>query len=129
MWDKLLSVFKGKGGEGEKSRPVNRRHLSTPSDPFGDSTEEANPPSREDREDSGVRLHHSLEEALGREPRGEDALDAEDDEEDVPVRHHTLEENIELARELSQELERQSEELRRSSTSNDHTAARSAKSQ
>ncbi|KIW90143.1 uncharacterized protein Z519_09575 [Cladophialophora bantiana CBS 173.52] len=119
MWGKFLSVFKGKG----PARPSNRRHSSTPSDPFGD--EEETPPSSENREG---RLHHTLEESLGRNPRDEDALDAEDDE-DVPIRHHTLEENIELARELSQELRRQSEELKQSSGNKEHAGGRSDKSQ
>ncbi|KIX93143.1 uncharacterized protein Z520_11200 [Fonsecaea multimorphosa CBS 102226] len=132
MWGKLLSVFKGKDSEGQDSRPTNQRHASTPSDPFGDDeTENTNPPSSEGRDDPGVRLHHSLEQALGRGSRDEDAIDAEDDDEaeEVPSRHQTLEENIELARELSQELEHQAEELRRSASSKDHTGARSDKSQ
>ncbi|OAP63973.1 hypothetical protein AYL99_03200 [Fonsecaea erecta] len=133
MWGKLLSVFKGKSPEGHASRPPNQRHSSTPADPFGDDVaedeEESTPPSSENRDDSVVRIHHSLERALGRDSRDEDTLDAEDDDDNVPLRQRkTLEEDIELARELSQELQRQSDELTRRSRTNERVSASTDKS-
>jgi hypothetical protein len=72
------------------------------------------PPPDQNRDDSQVYRHHTLEENVRQMSRGED-IDAEDDE-DILVRHHTLEENLELAEELGQEMRRQSRELRRLST-------------
>ncbi|KAK5242091.1 hypothetical protein LTS06_011741 [Exophiala xenobiotica] len=111
MWEKLRALFKGRTSEEQPSRRSTRRRQS---DPFGGLSEVSVPPPIQNRDDSQVYRHHTLEENVRRKSRGED-IDAEDDE-DILVRHHTLEENLELAEELGQEMRRQSRELRRLST-------------
>ncbi|KAK5020436.1 hypothetical protein LTS07_011541 [Exophiala sideris] len=112
MWEKLRAFFKWD----RPSQPSKHRRQS---DPLGNLSELAAPPPIENREDSTIYRHHTLEENLERNSRGED-IDAEDGEEDILVRHHTLEENLALAKELTQEMRRQSQELRRLSSDHDH---------
>ncbi|KIW33403.1 uncharacterized protein PV07_00255 [Cladophialophora immunda] len=112
MWEKLRSLFKKKhSGEEPPRRPKKRR----PSDPYSGLSEVAVPPPIQNRDESEVFLHHTLEENLERSSRGQDS-EGEAASGDILVRHHTLDENIRLARSLSLELRRQSEELRRRSS-------------
>ena len=115
MWEKFRSLLKGKTSGAESPHRTNRRR---PSDPLGNLSEIAAPPPVENRDDSKIYHRHTLEENLRRNSRGED-IDAEDANEDILIRHHTLEENIALAKELSKEMSRQSEELRRRSVDNE----------
>jgi len=117
MWERLRFLFKRKHAEEGGSvhpRPKQRRR---PSDPNSSLSEVATPPPIQNRDDAEVFLHHTLEESLERSSRGPDTNEDENNSsaDDVLVRHHTLEENIRLARVLSGELRRQSDELRRRS--------------
>lgn len=115
MLEKLRAFFK----RDRPSQPSkHRRH----SDPLGNLSEVAVPPPVENRGDSAIYHHHTLEENLERISRGED-IDAEPGEEDILVRHHTLEENLALAKELTQEMRRQSQELRRLSSDRDRASS------
>ncbi|OAP62749.1 hypothetical protein AYL99_01976 [Fonsecaea erecta] len=128
MWEKLRALFKKKHlctAETASQQP--KTHPRRPSDPYSSLSEVAVPPPIQDRDDSGMFFHHhhTLEENLERSSRG---LNQDQDSEGegeaenacsgdgLLVRHHTLEENIRLARELSRELRRQSNELRRRSS-------------
>ncbi|KIW90989.1 uncharacterized protein Z519_08772 [Cladophialophora bantiana CBS 173.52] len=119
MLEKLLSLFKKKDSGGKSSHPTKPRR---PSDPYSGLSEVAVPPPIQNRDESEVFLHHTLEESLRRISRGQENEAESGASGDVLIRHHTLEENIKLARELSQELRRQSDELRRRSSQNERNA-------
>ncbi|KIY00810.1 uncharacterized protein Z520_03476 [Fonsecaea multimorphosa CBS 102226] len=105
MWEKLRAFFK----RDRSSQPSKHRRQS---DPLGNLSEVAAPAAIENRSDSAIYHHHTLEEDLERSLRGED-IDAETPEDEILFCPHTLEENLELAKEHSQERKRQSQELRR----------------
>jgi len=86
---------------------ANRKHSP---DLLENLSELATPPPVENHDDVGLYRHHTLEENLRRNSRGEEPENADEDV-DILVRHHTLEENIKLARELSAEMKRQLQEL------------------
>ncbi|KAH0847551.1 hypothetical protein AYO21_01457 [Fonsecaea monophora] len=108
MWKKIRAFFK----LDRSSQPSKHQRQS---DTLGSLSELAMPPPIENRRDSEVYRHHTLEENIERSSQGED-IDAEDGEEDILVRHHTLEENLALAKDLTREMNRQSQELRRLSS-------------
>jgi hypothetical protein len=114
MFSEIKTLFKRKshGGERPSHTPVKvktKRRRS--SDPLGGLSELAIPPPIQNRQDSAFYHHHTLEDNIESNARGEDPDEADADE-DILVRHHTLEENIQLAQQLSQEIKRQSLELR-----------------
>lgn len=112
MWEKISSLFQHRdSGERQSHHSRQRRQ----SDPLGNLSELSVPPPVENRSDSKFYRHHSLEENLRRNEQGEEN-EFEDDGGDVIVHHHDLEDNLELAKELSKELRKQSQELRRLST-------------
>ncbi len=117
MFSEIKALFKRKshGAEGPPHSPVKvktKRRRS--SDPLGGLSELVVPPPIQNRQDSAFYHHHTLEDNIEINARGEDPDEADVDE-DLLVRHHTLEENIQLAQQLSQEIKRQSLELRRHS--------------
>lgn len=111
MWERLCAFCK-------RDRPSQPSKHRRQSDTLGNLSELAAPPPIENRADSAIYRHHTLEENLERISRGED-IDAEAGEEDILVRHHTLEENLALAKELTLEMRKQSQELRRLSSNRD----------
>ncbi|EHY57575.1 hypothetical protein HRR83_005516 [Exophiala dermatitidis] len=116
MWERLCALFR-------RHRRPHTSKQRRQSDPLGNLSEVSAPPPIENRHDSGLYRHHTLEENLRRNSRGEDVDGDDEENEDILVRHHTLEENLELARELTQEMRRQSHELRRLSTDREHATS------
>ena len=117
MFARILSLFKHRRHSSKSSQGTADRDSSATRqqsrDPLAALSELAIPSPIQNRKDAAVYTHHTLEENLRKISHGDDP-DAED-QEDILVRHHTLQENLELAKELSQEIRRQSEELRRPS--------------
>lgn len=105
----ILSLFKRNSHNEKKQKSHRQRHGSNSLDGL---SELAVPPPVEHRNDGLIHRRHSLEENLAKVSRGEDVDDDDAEDEDILVRHHTLEENIELAKELSAEINRQSQEAK-----------------
>ncbi|KIX08489.1 uncharacterized protein Z518_03145 [Rhinocladiella mackenziei CBS 650.93] len=105
-----------KSVKGSASPQISPKRKPSFHDPNEGLSELAVPPPIQNRSDSGIYRRYTLEESLSRVSRGEDPTPEEEEEQDILVRHHTLEENIDLARRLSRELKRQADDLRRHSS-------------
>lgn len=116
MLSKLLSWIKCNYHHGKSPQERRKRSSSVSSkhsaDKLAGLSELTVPPPIQHHDETGWHRRHTLEENIEAMSRGEDP-DSEEDQEDGFRRHRSFQENVQLAWELSQELRRQSQELRR----------------